>query len=67
MEANLKVLVNAAEVLIFILTFFAGYFIRKFFSEKHLRETEERAGKLLEESKKELETGKKSWSLSPRT
>lgn len=66
MEANLKTLVNAVEVLIFILTFFAGYFIRKFFSEKHLRETEERAGKLLEESKKEFENKKKELELESK-
>ncbi|MBU3911310.1 MAG: ribonuclease Y [Candidatus Omnitrophica bacterium] len=66
MEANLKMLVNVIEVLVFILTFFAGYFIRKFFSERHLRETEERAGKLLEESKKELENRKKELELESK-
>jgi len=66
MESNLKIIVNAVEVLIFILTFFAGYFIRKFFSERHLRETEDRASKLLEESKKELENKKKELELESK-
>ncbi|MFC1623738.1 ribonuclease Y [Candidatus Omnitrophota bacterium] len=63
MDSNLKIIVYAVEVLVFILTFFAGYFIRKFFSERHLREAEERAKKLFEESKKELGNKKKELEL----
>lgn len=63
MEANLKMLVYAVEILVFILTFFAGYFIRRFFSEKHIKEKEERANKLLEDSKRELENRKKELEL----
>ena len=59
MNATLKIVVYAIEVLVFIGTFFAGYFIRKFFSEKHLREAEEKVQKLIEESKRELENKKK--------
>ena len=63
MEANLKTIISVIEVLVFILVFFAGYFIRKFFSEKHLKETEQSAKRLLEESKKELENKKKELEL----
>ena len=65
MDLTMKTVVSIIEVLVFILVFFAGYFIRKFFSERHLRETEERAKRILEESKKEFE--RKSWSSSQRT
>ncbi len=40
MTSTLKTMVDVVTVVIFILTFFAGYFIRKFFSERHLRESE---------------------------
>ena len=45
MGSNLKIIVYVIEVLVFILIFFAGYFIRKFFGEKHLKEMEDRAKK----------------------
>ncbi len=63
MDSTLKMIVYIVEVLVFILVFFAGYFIRKFFSEKHLRDTEERAKKGAEESKKEFENRKKEVEL----
>lgn len=66
MDSALKMIVYAVEVLVFILVFFAGYFIRKFFSEKHLRETEERARRLSEESKKEFENRKKELELEAK-
>jgi hypothetical protein len=40
MALNLKIIVYIIEVFVFILIFFAGYFIRKFFSEKHLKDVE---------------------------
>ena len=52
MATNLKIIIYAIEVLVFILIFFAGYYIRKFFGEKHLKEMEERTKKTLEDSKK---------------
>ena len=45
MESTLKTIVSVVEVLVFVGVFFAGYFIRKFFSEKHLKEMEEAAQK----------------------
>ncbi|MEK6732385.1 MAG: ribonuclease Y [Candidatus Omnitrophota bacterium] len=63
MGSNLKIIVYVIEVLVFILIFFAGYFIRKFFGEKHLKEMEDRAKKSLEESKKEFENRKKEVEL----
>ncbi|MBU1061405.1 MAG: ribonuclease Y [Candidatus Omnitrophica bacterium] len=66
MEPNLKIVVYIIEVLVFVLTFFAGYFVRKIFSEKHLREVEERAKKLLENSKKEFENRKKELELESK-
>jgi len=66
MDLNMKTVVSIIEVLIFILVFFAGYFIRKFFSEKHLRETEERAKRILEESKKEFDNRKKEVELESK-
>jgi len=61
MDFTLKTIVSLIEVLVFVLVFFAGYFIRKFFSEKHLKEIEERAKKGLEESKRELDNRKKEF------
>lgn len=66
MDATLRIIVYVIEVAVFILTFFAGYFIRKFFAEKHLREAEERANKLLEGSKKELDNRKKELELESK-
>ncbi|MBU1147894.1 MAG: ribonuclease Y [Candidatus Omnitrophica bacterium] len=66
MESNIKTIISVIEVLVFILVFFAGYFIRKFFSERHLRENEERTKKILEESKKELDNRKKELELEAR-
>ncbi len=66
MESNIKTIISVIEVLVFILVFFAGYFIRKFFSEKHLRENEERTKKILDESKKELDNRKKELELEAR-
>ena len=66
MDSTLKVAVYIIEVLVFIGTFFAGYFIRKAFSEKHLREAEDRAKKLLEDSKRELENKKKELELESK-
>lgn len=63
MDFTLKTIVSLIEVLVFVLVFFAGYFIRKFFSEKHLKEIEERAKKSLEESKRELDNRKKEFEL----
>ncbi|MCX5687958.1 MAG: ribonuclease Y [Candidatus Omnitrophica bacterium] len=63
MNSNIKIIIYAVEVLVFILIFFAGYFIRKFFGEKHLREMEERAKKSLDNSKKEFENRKKEIEL----
>jgi len=63
MNSNIKIIIYAAEVLIFILIFFAGYFIRKFFGEKHLKEMEDRAKKTVEESRKEFENRKKEIEL----
>ncbi|MBU1006887.1 MAG: ribonuclease Y [Candidatus Omnitrophica bacterium] len=62
----MRTVVSVIEVLIFILVFFAGYFIRKFFSERHLRETETRAKKILEESTKEFENRKKELELESK-
>ncbi|MFC1666893.1 ribonuclease Y [Candidatus Omnitrophota bacterium] len=66
MNSTLKTIVPIIEVLVFILVFFAGYFIRKFFSEKHLREAEERAKNLFEDSKKELGNRKKELELEAK-
>ncbi|MFC1509438.1 ribonuclease Y [Candidatus Omnitrophota bacterium] len=63
MTTSLKTVVDIATVVIFILTFFAGYFIRKFFSEKNLKEKEETAKKLIDNSKKDLENRKKELEL----
>ncbi|MDP2911197.1 MAG: ribonuclease Y [Candidatus Omnitrophota bacterium] len=63
MGSNLKIIIYAIEVLVFILIFFAGYFIRKFFGEKHLKQMEDRAKKSLEESRKEFENRKKEVEL----
>lgn len=66
MDSNLKIAVYSIEVVVFILTFFAGYFIRKFFSEKHLREAEDRAKKLQEDSKRDFENRKKELELESK-
>ncbi|MFA4991991.1 MAG: ribonuclease Y [Candidatus Omnitrophota bacterium] len=63
MVSNIKILVYIVEVLAFIGMFFAGYFIRKFFSEKHLKEIEEKTRASLENSKKEFENRKKEVEL----
>ncbi|MEK7868526.1 MAG: Rnase Y domain-containing protein, partial [Candidatus Omnitrophota bacterium] len=63
MSSNLKIIIYAIEVLVFILIFFAGYFIRKFFGERHLKEMEDRAKKSLENSRKEFENRKKEVEL----
>jgi ribonuclease Y len=63
MTSNIKIIIYAIEVLVFILIFFAGYFIRKFFGEKHLKEMEARVKKSLEDSKKEFENRKKEIEL----
>jgi len=63
MSSNLKIIIYAIEVLVFILIFFAGYFIRKFFGERHLKEMEDRAKKSLEDSRKEFENRKKEVEL----
>lgn len=63
MTFNIKVMVYVIEVLVFILAFFAGYFIRKYFSEKHVKEVEEKARKLIEDSKKEFDNRKKEIEL----
>jgi len=66
MDSTLKVVVSIIEVLFFILVFFAGYFIRKFFSEKHLKEREESAKKIVEESKREWGNRKKELELESK-
>jgi ribonuclease Y len=66
MDSTLKMVVYIIEVLVFILVFFAGYFIRKFFSEKHLREIEEKTKRSVEESKKEFENRKKEIELESK-
>jgi len=66
MDSILKIAVYGIEVLVFIVSFFAGYFIRKFFSEKHLREAEDRAKKLFEDSKRELDNRKKELELESK-
>jgi len=66
MGPNIKVVLSVVEVLAFILVFFAGYLIRKFFSEKHLREEEEKARRLVEETKKEFENKKKELELETK-
>ncbi|MCX5692386.1 MAG: ribonuclease Y [Candidatus Omnitrophica bacterium] len=66
MTTNVKIIIYAVEVLIFILIFFAGYFIRRFFGEKHLKEMEERTKKNLENSKKEFENRKKEVELETK-
>ena len=63
MATNMKIIIYAIEVMVFILIFFAGYFIRKFSGEKHLRDTEERTKKNLENAKKEFENRKKEIEL----
>jgi len=63
MNSNIKIIIYAVEVLVFILIFFAGYFIRKFLGEKHLREMEDRAKKSLDNAKKEFENKKKEIEL----
>jgi len=66
MDSTLKVVVSIIEVLFFILVFFAGYFIRKFFSEKHLREAEEKAKKIVEDSEREWSNRKKELELEAK-
>ena len=66
MTSTLKTIVDVATVVVFILTFFAGYFIRKFFSERHLRESEERVKRLLEDSKRGLDNRKKELELEAK-
>ncbi|MFH1478914.1 MAG: ribonuclease Y [Candidatus Omnitrophota bacterium] len=61
-----EIIVYVVEIVVFIIAFFAGYFIRKFFSEKNLREAEDRAKKLLEDSKRELENSKKELELESK-
>lgn len=63
MAFNVKIIVYAIEVLVFILVFFAGYFIRKFFSERHIKEVEERTKRALEDTKKDFENRKKEIEL----
>src|SRR3989338_5396528 len=63
MSTNIKIIIYAIEVLIFILIFFAGYFIRKFFGERHLKEIEDRTKKALEDARKEFENRKKEVEL----
>ena len=63
MATNIKIIIYAIEVLVFILIFFAGYFIRKFFGEKHLKEMEDKTKKGLEETKKEFDNKKKEIEL----
>jgi len=63
MAANVRIIIYAIEVLVFILIFFAGYFIRKFFGERHLKEMEDRTKKNFENSKKEFENKKKEIEL----
>ncbi|MDO8602683.1 MAG: ribonuclease Y [Candidatus Omnitrophota bacterium] len=63
MNSNIKTIIYAIEVVVFILIFFAGYYIRKFFGEKHLKDMEDRAKKSLEESRKEFENRKKEVEL----
>jgi len=63
MAPNIRMIIYIIEVLVFILMFFAGYFIRKFFSEKHLKEVEEKTRKSLEDTKKEFENRKKEVEL----
>lgn len=63
MSENLKILIYVIEVVMFVLIFFAGYFIRKFFSEKHLKELEAQAHKTIEDTKKEFENRKKEVEL----
>ncbi len=66
MDSTLKAVVSIVEVLFFILIFFAGYFIRKFFSEKHLKEKEESAKRIVEESKREWSNRKKELELESK-
>ena len=66
MDSSMKMAISIIEVLAFILIFFAGYFIRKFFSEKHLKEIEQRAKSILEESKKEFDNRKKEIELESK-
>lgn len=66
MNMTLKTVVDVTTVVIFVLTFFAGYFIRKFFSERHLREAEEKANKLIEDSKRDLGNRKKELELESK-
>ena len=63
MSSNIKTIIYIVEVLVFILIFFAGYYIRKFFGEKHLKDIEASAKKGLEESRKEFENRKKEVEL----
>ncbi len=66
MNLTLKTVADIVTVLIFIVTFFAGYFIRKFFSEKRLKEDEERVKKSLDESKREFENRRKEIELETK-
>ncbi|MDP6685746.1 MAG: ribonuclease Y [Candidatus Omnitrophota bacterium] len=66
MESTLKTIISVIEVLVFIVAFFAGYFIRKFFSERHLKGIEETAKKTAEETKKSLENRKKELELESK-
>ncbi|MFH1782937.1 MAG: ribonuclease Y [Candidatus Omnitrophota bacterium] len=61
-----EIIIYAIEVLVYILTFFGGYFIRKLFSEKNLREAEDRAKKLFDDSKRELDNHKKELELESK-
>lgn len=63
MNSNIKTIIYIVEVLVFILIFFVGYYIRKFFGEKHLKEMEERAKKSLDNSRREFENRKKEVEL----
>jgi ribonuclease Y len=66
MASTMRIAVSIVEVFVFILVFFAGYFIRKFFSERHLKEIEERTKRVLEEGKKEFENRKKELELETK-
>ena len=62
MNSNIRTIIYIVEVLVFILIFFAGYYIRKFFGEKHLKEMEEKAKKGWRKPKRNWKTGKRKQS-----
>lgn len=63
MGANIKVIVYAIEIVVFIGVFFAGYFIRRFLSEKHIKDLEDKSKRTVEDAKKEFENRKKEIEL----